>query len=369
MPSVDDTYFMKEALKLAIKGQGHTSPNPMVGAVCVKRGSIIGRGYHKKSGLPHAEIEAFSDAQRKGNSLKGASLYVTLEPCCHKEKRTPPCADAIISAEISEVIVGAIDPNPAVSGKGIDMLCQNGISVRTGVLEKQCAKINEFFNKRITTGLPFVVLKSASTFDGKIASRTGDSKWIGSERQRRYAHRLRKSVDAVVVGINTVLADDPRLEARGVGAKNCQPVPVIMDSDLRISAEAKVFRSHPQPIIATGREGVLDAKEKELQDLGAEILKIPLDAQGGVSAKALIQRLGSMGMCGVLVEGGSKVGASFLRQGLVDKVVFFYSPKIIGGDGISMIGDLGRESIQNALRLTNIEIKKFGDEMMVEGYL
>ena len=185
MSSVDDTYLMKEALKLALKGQGHTSPNPMVGAVCAKQGRIIGRGYHKKAGLPHAEIDAFSDANRKGNSLKGASLYVTLEPCCHKEKLTPPCTDAIISADISEVIVGAIDPNPAVSGKGIDMLCRNGISVRTGVLGKRCAEINEFFNKRITTGLPFVVLKCAATFDGKIASRTGESKWIGSERQEK----------------------------------------------------------------------------------------------------------------------------------------------------------------------------------------
>lgn len=368
MPARDDTEFMKKALRLALRGEGCTSPNPMVGAVCVLGGQIVGRGYHKKSGSPHAEIEAFLDAAKKGISLKGATLYVTLEPCCHTEKLTPPCTDAIIASGISDVVVGAIDPNPEVSGKGIAKLRENGISVRTGVLERECGEINEFFNKHVVSGLPFVILKSASTIDGKIASATGDSKWIGSVRQRKMAHRLRKKVDAVVVGINTVLADDPGLDVRLVGGNVRQPVPVIMDSKLRISPEAKIFSTHSHSIIAT-TEGPGRLKEKKLRKLGAEILRLKSDPKGRVSARDLVGELGAMGMCGVLVEGGSMVGACFLREGLVDKVVFFYSPKIVGGDGMSMIGDLGKESIKEAINIKNIRVRRLGDEIIVEGYI
>lgn len=368
MPARDDTEFMKKALRLALRGEGCTSPNPMVGAVCVLGGRIVGRGYHKKAGSPHAEIAAFLDAAKKGISLKGATLYVTLEPCCHTGKRTPPCTDAIAASGISDVVVGAIDPNPKVSGKGVAKLRENGISVRTGVLEKECGEMNEFFNKHIVSGLPFVVLKSASTIDGKIASATGDSKWIGSERQRKMAHRLRKKVDAVIVGINTVLADDPGLDVRLVGGNVRQPVPVIMDSKLRISPEAKIFSTHPRSIIATTeRAGKL--KEKRLRRLGAEILRLKSDSEGRVSAADLLSELGAMGMCGVLVEGGSTVGGHFLREGLVDKVVFFYSPKIIGGDGVSMVGGLGKESIGEAINIKNIRVRRFGDEIMIEGYI
>ena len=359
---------MKKALRLALRGEGCTSPNPMVGAVCALEGRIVGRGYHRKAGSPHAEIEAFLDAAKKGISLKGATLYVTLEPCCHTEKLTPPCTDAIVASGISDVVVGAIDPNPEVSGKGVAKLRKHGISVRTGVLGRECEEINEFFNKHVVSGLPFVVLKSASTIDGKIASATGDSKWIGSVRQRKMAHRLRKKVDAVIVGINTVLADDPGLDVRLVGGNVRQPVPVIMDSKLRISPEAKIFSTHPRSIIAT-TQGPGKLKEKRLRKLGAEILRLKSDSEGRVSARDLLGELGAMGMCGVLVEGGSMVGACFLREGLVDKVVFFYSPKIIGGDGMSMIGDLGKESIGEAINIKNIRVRRFGDEMMVEGYI
>lgn len=368
MSARDDTEFMKKALSLALRGEGCTSPNPMVGAVCVLGGRIVGRGYHKKSGSPHAEVEAFLDAAKKGISLRGATLYVTLEPCCHTEKLTPPCTDAIIASGISDVVVGAIDPNPKVSGKGVAKLRENGISVRTGVLERECGEMNEFFNKHVVSGLPFVVLKSASTIDGKIASATGDSKWIGSVRQRKMAHGLRKKVDAVVVGINTVLADDPGLDVRLVGGNVSQPVPVIMDSKLRISPEAKVFSTHPRSIIAT-TEGPGKLKERRLRKLGAEILRLKSDSEGRVSATDLLGELGTMGMCGVLVEGGSRVGACFLREGLVDKVVFFYSPKIIGGDGVSMIGDLGKESVEEAVNIKNIRVRRFGDEVMIEGYV
>ena len=368
MPARNDTEFMKKALRLALRGEGCTSPNPMVGAVCVVEGRIVGRGYHKKAGSAHAEMEAFLDATKKGISLEGATLYVTLEPCCHTEKLTPPCTDAIIASGISDVVVGAIDPNPRVSGNGVAKLRKNGITVRTGVLERECAEINEFFNKHVVSGLPFVILKSASTIDGKIASVTGNSKWIGSVRQRKMAHRLRKKVDAVIVGINTVRADDPGLDVRLVGGNVRQPIPVVMDSKLRILPEAKIFSTHPRSIIAT-TQAAGQLKAKRLRKLGAEILRLESDATGRVSAADLLRELGAMGMCGVLVEGGSRVGACFLREGLVDKVVFFYSPRIIGGDGVSMIGELGKESIEESINIKNIKIRRFGDEMMIEGYI
>ncbi len=368
MSAQNDTEFMKKALRLALRGEGCTSPNPMVGAVCVLGGQIVGRGYHKKAGSPHAEIEAFSDAAKKGISLEGATLYVTLEPCCHTEKLTPPCTDAIINSGVSDVIVGAIDPNPKVSGRGLARLRESGIAVRTGVLERKCEEINEFFNKHVISGFPVVLLISASTIDVKIASMTGSSKWIGSVKQRRLAHGLRKKVDAVIVGINTVCTDDPRLDARLVGGNIRQPVPVIMDSKLRISPEAKVFSTHPRSIIATTEVADPVTVEK-LGRLGAEVLILNSDVEGHVCAADLLKKLGFMGMCGVLVEGGSRVGACFLREGLVDKVVFFYSPKIVGGDGLSMIGNLGKESIDEAINIKNIKIRRFGDEMMIEGYI
>ena len=326
MPARDDREFMKKALRLALRGEGCTSPNPMVGAVCVLGGRIVGRGYHKKAGLAHAEIEAFADAAKKGISLKGATLYVTLEPCCHTEKLTPPCTDAIIASGVSDVVVGAIDPNPKVSGKGVAKLRENGITVRTGVLERECTETNEFFNKHVVSGLPFVILKCASTLDGKIASATGDSKWIGSLKQRKIAHRLRKRVDAVIIGINTVLADDPGLDVRLVGGTVRQPVPVIMDSKLSISPEAKVFSTHPRSIIAT-TEAAAPVKEKRLRELGAEILRFESDATGRVPAADLLRELGAMGMCGVLVEGGSRVGACFLREAWLTRWFSFTRPR------------------------------------------
>ena len=267
-----------------------------------------------------------------------------------------------------QVVVGAIDPNPKVSGKGVAILRKNGIEVKTGVLERECEKINEFFNKHVISGIPFVILKFASTIDGKIASLTGDSKWVGSEKQRKMAHRLRKSVDAVLVGIDTLRADDPMLNVRGIRGPVRQPVPVIMDSKLRVSPGAEIFSTHPKSIIAT-TVSAKPLKMKKLEQLGAQILTIRRDAKGRVSASDLLKKLGMMGICSILIEGGSKVAASFLREGLVDKLVFFYSPKIIGGDGMSMIGSLGKESMGEAIDIRNIKIKRFGDEMMIEGYV
>lgn len=367
MPTEKDIKFMKKALSLAKKGEGHTSPNPMVGAVLVKNGNIIGSGYHKKAGLPHAEIEAFSDAKNKGNSIKGSTLYVTLEPCCHKGKRTPPCTEAIVREKVKKVCVSTLDPNPKVSGKGIKNLRENGIKVETGLLGDQSKKINEFFNKFIVSKKPFVILKMASTLDGNIASKTGDSKWIGSNEQRKKAHLLRAKVDAVLVGINTIEKDNSRLNARIDNKKITQPIPVVLDSKLRISPKANVFKFNEKVIIATTI--IVKSKMNNLEKQGAYILKVKQDKYGKISLPDLLKLLGKMDISSILIEGGSTVAASALKSKIVDKVVLFYSPKILGGDGLSMIANLQKTSIKSAIKLKDISYKKFNDELMVEGYI
>lgn len=368
MPKQQDEKYMSIALKLAKRAEGMTSPNPLVGAVVVKKGEIIGKGYHRKAGLPHAEIEAFKDADKKGFKIKGSTLYVSLEPCCHKDKKTPPCVDAIIERGVTKVVVGALDPNPKVSGKGVKALREKGINTITGVLENKSRDINESFNKYITTGKPFVTMKLAATLDGKIASRTGDSKWIGSEKQREYAHRLRNRADAVMVGIGTVLADNPRLNAR-LGKKTVrQPVPVVLDPGLRTPPESTMLTLHESVFIATGK--YCDKRKREkLESAGAKILEISTDKQGVLNLNELLQVLGGYEITSLLIEGGSKTAAYALRSGIVDKVVFFYAPKLIGADGLSMIGDLGIYKVGDSLEIDRINFKTYGSEFMIEGYI
>lgn len=367
MTTNNDIKFMKKALSLAKKGQGHTSPNPMVGAVLVKNGKIIGKGYHKKAGLPHAEIEAFNDAKLKKNFINGSTLYVTLEPCCHTGKRTPPCTDAIIWEKVKKVFVSTLDPNPQVSGNGIKILKDKGIDVHVGLLQDKSEKMNEYFNKYIVDKIPFVVLKMAATLDGKIASRTGNSKWIGSEQQRRLAHIQRAEVDAVLVGINTVIKDDSRLNVR-INKKNItQPVPVVLDTKLRISPGAKIFEANESVVIATASSD--ESKIRSLEKKGASVIKIRKNKDGMVSFPSLLRVLGKMGISSILIEGGSTVSASAIKSGIVDKILFFYSPRLIGGDGISMIGPLGKNTVKNAINLRDVSYKKFNDEIMVEGYI
>lgn len=361
------TKYMSLALKLAKKAEGMTSPNPMVGAVLVKKDKVIGRGYHKKAGQPHAEIEAFSDASKKKNSIKGASLYVTLEPCCHEKKRTPPCVRAIIEKKISKVYVAMLDPNPKVSGNGVKVLRANGIQVEVGILEHKVKALNEAFTKYITTKKPFVILKLAATMDGKIAAYTGDSKWIGSPTQRSFAHKLRNQVDGIMVGIETVLKDNPSLNVR-LAKKSEDPVPIALDRKLRIPLESNLLKIHERSIIATADISKTRKIEK-LQSLGANILKIKEDKNGRLNLKELMRKLGKMEIMSVLIEGGSKVAASALKSGIVDKVVFFYSPKIVGSEGISMIGELGISTVKRSVGIKNIQITKIGDEVMIEGYL
>lgn len=367
MPELSDERFMSLAIRQAIRGQGLTSPNPMVGAVLVKNGVVIGKGYHRRAGLPHAEIEAFLDAERRGRNPEGSTLYVTLEPCCHYDKKTPPCVGAIVEKKIKRVVVGSLDPNPRVSGRGIQMLKDAGLSVSHGVLEERCRKINEEFFKFITTRIPYVTLKLAATLDGKIAAHSGDSKWIGSELQRKLAHRLRNRADVVIVGVGTVIADNPRLNVRLTSSSGKDPCPVVLDSKLRIPLDAVLFSVHPSPIIATTKSAD-PYKIDELTRRGVRVLTVDMDEKGRVSWGDLLHLLGKMDFMSALVEGGAEVAASALTARAVDKIVWFFSPKIIGGDGVSMVGAMGIDSVQGAIRVGRVKYRALGEEIMVEGY-
>lgn len=368
MPRGLDTKYMSLAISLAKRAEGATSPNPVVGAVLVREGRVIGKGYHKRSGLPHAEIEAISDAEKRENFVNGSTLYVTLEPCCHTDKRTPPCVNSIIEKGISNVVVGTLDPNPKVSGQGIELLKENGVNVRVGVAEENCKIINQAYFKYIRSRIPFVTLKLACTLDGKIATMTGDAKWIGSENQRNFTHRLRKKVDAVLVGIETVLIDDPQLTARLRKKASVQPVPIVLDSRLRIPIESRLLKIHKSPLIITTDKADLE-KKNNLEQLGSRVLILNSSKNGKIDLPSLLKKLGELEITSVLIEGGSRVAASALNQRVVDKIVLFYSPKIIGAEGISMVGDLNVLNVQEALAIRDIKVKVFGEELMIEGYM
>lgn len=307
-----DEKYMRLALELAAKGRGKTSPNPMVGAVIVKNGRIVGEGFHKKSGQPHAEIYAIKQA---GKNAKGATMYVNLEPCCFFG-RTPPCTDAIIKSGIKKVIIAAKDPNPLNNGRGVEILRRHKIAVKSGVLQKEAQRLNEIFEKYITTKMPFVILKMAETLDGKIATKTGDSKWITSEEARKFVHKLRSEVDAVMIGANTARTDKPRLK----------------QSKMKI-----IVRS---------------AKKKGRADL-----------------RQLLKNLGRRQITSVLCEGGGELAWSLLKEGLVDKVLFFIAPKIIGGkEAKTPVEGEGINRVKDALNFKNITIRKIGDDFLLEAY-
>lgn len=369
MSKNSDSKYMSLAINLAKKAQGMTNPNPVVGAVIVRNGKIIGKGYHSKAGLPHAEIEAIKNAKKPGNKISGSTLYITLEPCCHKNKMTPPCLDALLEEKFSRVVIGTLDKNPKVRGKSVRVLRSKGVDVLVGVLEDRCLKINEAFFKYITKKVPFVTLKLASTLDGKIATFSGDSKWIGSEAQRKHAHELRALSDAVLVGINTVKIDDPMLNVRLERKKVNQPVAIVLDTNLEIPLSSKLLSQRSGTIIFTSKKNKKIKKIKKLTELGFSVIETNLDESGFVDLNVVLKELGSRGIMSLLVEGGSKVASSFIKNGLVDKVMFFYSPKIVGGDGKSMIGQLGVREIKDSFRLKDIIINTLGNELMVEGYL
>ncbi|MBC2580821.1 bifunctional diaminohydroxyphosphoribosylaminopyrimidine deaminase/5-amino-6-(5-phosphoribosylamino)uracil reductase RibD [Clostridium sp. DJ247] len=361
-----DIKYMKRALELAKKGAGYTNPNPLVGAVIVKNDRIIGEGYHMSYGNHHAEINAFNNAIE---DVEGATMYVTLEPCSHFGK-TPPCANAIVKKKIKKVVIGLKDPNPLVAGKGIQILEDNHIEVVTGVLEEEGKKLNEIFLKYITTKTPFCIMKTAMTLDGKIASYTGHSKWITNELSRKYVHQLRHRVAGIMVGIGTVLADDPELTTRLENIEGSDAARIIVDSSARTPLEAKVLnvQSKAKTIIAT-TERADHNKLKALADKGAEIIITPLKNYQ-VNLSYLMKELGERKIDSILLEGGSELNYSAISQGIVDKVTAFIAPKIIGGNQAKTpVGGTGKETMSEAIEVKHIEIQRFEDDIMIEGYI
>ena len=360
-----DRAYMAMALALAQKGAGRVSPNPMVGAVLVKKGKVVGRGAHLRAGEAHAEILALRDA---GTHASGSTLYVTLEPCCHWGK-TPPCTEALIKAGIKRVVAAVRDPNPRVCGKGFGLLGQAGISVKYGVLEKEAVRLNEIFFHYMRTGTPFGILKVAVSLDGKIATSTGESRWITGEAARLKAHALRAQVDALLVGIGTVLKDDPLLTPRHIHSSN-RPWRVVVDSLARTPIHAKILKP------AFGKKTFIAvtprASKKNIARLsraGAEILCIPAH-QGGVHLKLLMKVLGRKGVTSVLFEGGGEVLASALQEKIVQKAVWFIAPMIIGGrKAPTAVEGQGIQQLSRALHLKDTQVERIHEDIMVTGYL
>ncbi len=359
-------FYMKKALELARAGWGKTNPNPLVGAVIVKNEEIIAKGYHERLGSAHAEVEALKNAQQ---DVKGGTLYVNLEPCSHYG-RTPPCARTIIKAGISKVVVAMEDPNPKVSGKGIKMLKEAGIEVVVNVLEEEARKLNEIFIQYITGKRPFVLMKAAMTLDGKIASVSGDSKWISGDSSRRYVHHIRDRVSAIMVGINTVLADNPSLTTRLEFKKGRDPIRIVVDSKGIIPIDSQVINveSTAGVILATTSE-IEGVKEKQLKNKGVNIVKV--DGPGGhVELMKLMNELYKLEIDSVLLEGGGGLNAVALHSGIVDKVMIFIAPKIIGGkDAKTPVEGDGIQCMKDALKLKDITISRFDEDILVEGYM
>ena len=352
-----DEQYMKQALALARRGKGWTSPNPMVGAVIVRDGKVMGTGYHRRFGEAHAEINAINAA---GGGAEGATLYVTLEPCSHHGK-TPPCADRVIDAKVSRVVVGSIDPNPLVAGTGIGRLRDHGITVDVGMLAPQCEALNEPFFTFMRTGIPFVTVKYAQTLDGRIATSTGHSRWVSSEPSLRFAHRLRGTHDAVLVGIGTVIADNPDLRVRLVRGRN--PLRVVLDPDLRIPERAGVLdnQDSARTLIVAGTPG---GHTSALKERGIETLSVERTAADSLDLKRLLTALGKRQISSVLVEGGAKTITSFVREGLFDRMIVITAPKI-AGRGIEAVGDLGIERMDKAIALRFERIFRKGEDIIM----
>lgn len=355
-----DEEYLRETLRLAKKGAGYVSPNPLVGAVVVKNGRPVGEGAHLQVGQPHAEVNALKEA---GERSRGATLYVNLEPCCHHGK-TPPCIDLITERGIKRVVCAIQDPNPLVSGKGLSRLRQAGIEVDVGKLEQEARRLNEAYLKYITTGLPFVTLKWAQTLDGKIATRRGDSHWISSEPSRRYAHRLRSQTDAVLVGAETIVKDDPALSVRLV--KGRSPFKIVLDSRLRFPPQAKVLQG--ERLIITTTQRAKQQKVDCLRGCGAEIWQFPSTPQGWVDIEAVVKQAGSHQITSILIEGGAHIAASALKAKVVDKVIAFIAPRILG-EGLSAVEGLRIDLISASLPLRDIRIRRCGEDIVYSGYL
>jgi diaminohydroxyphosphoribosylaminopyrimidine deaminase/5-amino-6-(5-phosphoribosylamino)uracil reductase len=428
---VNDLFYMKLALKLAARGAGWVSPNPMVGAVVVQDGQMVGKGYHRRAGAPHAEVEALRKA---GDAARGAELYVTLEPCNH-QGRTPPCTRAILDAGVRRVIVATRDPNPQVRGGGAEFLASHGVKVEVGLLESKARRLNEAWFKWVETGLPWVMAKAACSLDGRIATYTGESQWLTGEAARAFAHKIRHRADAILVGLGTILADNPQLTTRlggrkkmiGGGGKGRQahlqsspnppppipqgsgkagpgavpspdalvaqasrlcspdpflesyprrsgkdPIRVVLDSRLRLPLTARVLHlASPAPTwVATTGEGAKDrGKVKALKDLGAEVLVLPEDS-GRVALKPLLGLLGRRQVQSLLVEGGAETLGSFFDRRLVDQFYFFYAPKILGGKTApGILAGQGVAHLKDALQARDLTIRRMRGDLLIYGYL
>ncbi|MDE2179687.1 MAG: bifunctional diaminohydroxyphosphoribosylaminopyrimidine deaminase/5-amino-6-(5-phosphoribosylamino)uracil reductase RibD [candidate division NC10 bacterium] len=360
----DDERFMRRALVLAKKGRGRTSPNPMVGAVVVQGGCIVTEGFHARAGEPHAEVVALENAAGAASS---ADLYVTLEPCCH-HGRTPPCTDRIIQAGIRRVVIPTLDPNPLVSGRGVQMLRDAGIVVELGLFSEEATRLNEAFTTFIKRRTPFVVLKAAVSLDGKIATRTGDARWISGERSRDYVHALRDQVDAVIVGIGTVRRDNPRLTTRLLkGGRD--PIRVIVDGRGPLPLDAQVLQ--PGAASRTWVAVAADAPAERIHTLERRGLTV-LEAGGShgrIRLEHLLKRLGEREVTSVMIEGGEGIFTSAIEEGIVDKFLFFAAPILIGGKTApSLLGGVGIEEIGQALRLSRLRIEQLEDDLLIEGY-
>jgi len=379
-----DLEYIQQTLQLAAQGKGQVSPNPLVGSVVVKDGQIIGRGYHRYAELKHAEVWALEEA---GAKAQGATIYVNLEPCSHNGngKRTPPCVEAIINAGIKRVVASMVDPNPKVNGRGFEMLRAAGITVSTGLMEREARRLNEKYSKVVTTGLPFVHLKTACSLDGRIATKTGESKWITGEQARATGQLLRHDYDAILVGINTVLSDDPLLTDRSGQTRHRPLVRVVLDTGLRLSPKSQLVqtaREFPLLVLA-GDEEILDSmgfpiytewgnsleeRKAMLQSLGAKVVQVPADG-AQLDLVQVLRQLTKHSLTSVLVEGGAAVAASLVERRLIDKVTFFFAPKIIGGhEAKSAVEGEGVEHLNQALELCDLKVTPCGSDLEITGY-
>lgn len=356
---------MRWAIALALEGAGCTAPNPLVGAVIVKGDRVVGEGYHRKAGTPHAEIHALRQAGRRAH---GADMYVTLEPCCH-EGRTPPCIDAIVEAGVSRVFIGTRDLNPQVNGRGVRALKRSGIRVVEGVLEESCRRINEAYNKFIISGLPFVTAKVGLSLDGKLATASGDSRWITNGQARNHVHKLRRRVDAVMVGGGTVRRDDPRLTVRSGGLSGMQPKAVVVDEVLGIPRSSRLVKRCKGELIAVTTDAAPIRKRRWLERLGHRVVICRRQRNGRVNLSHMLRELASLGLTSILLEGGGELFADFFRQGLVDRVVTYVAPKLVGGAGMDFLPGISIKGMRDAKRLKDVRVQFLGDNVLIEGNL
>lgn len=365
--------YMRRAIELAKKGSGHVNPNPLVGAVIVRDGEIIGEGYHECYGQLHAERNAIANAKKRGNSLEGSTIYVTLEPCCHYGK-TPPCTEAIIEEKIARVVVGSDDPNPLVSGKGFQMLREKGIEVIPHFLKEECDAMNHVFFHYIRTGTPYVAMKYAMTMDGKIACYTGDSKWVTGEESRAHVQTLRNHYKGIMAGIGTVLADDPMLNCRIEGGRD--PIRIIADSHLRIPMDSQLVRTAgQQPLIVACLPDADEEKAAQLQGKGVEVLRIPgvttaditEEQKEVISLPVLMKELGARKIDGILLEGGGQLNESALQAGIVDRIYCYIAPKIFGGaQAKTPVEGQGLTRAADAWQFNRIGMQEFGQDILLE---